>query len=103
MKPPTPLYYKIAEDLREGIIRGDWKHEQNLPTEKELIKMFNVSRLTVREAIKSLVAQGFVEKKQGLGMFIAKSKADHIVGLFFLHYHLLVRNVFLFILEVGTI
>ena len=44
------------------------------------MEVFKVSRLTVREAINRLVAQGMVEKKQGKGTFVSKSTTDHLVG-----------------------
>lgn len=76
----TPLYFKIEMDLRKKIMDGDYSPGHLLPSERELVKTYKVSRLTVREAINRLVAQGMVKKKQGKGTFVSKPSMDHMVG-----------------------
>ncbi len=76
----TPLYFQIEMDLRKRIVDGGFKPGHLLPSERELIKSYNVSRLTVREAINRLVSQGLVVKKQGKGTFVAEQRADYMVG-----------------------
>jgi len=53
---------------------------QLLPSERDLMQIYNVSRLTVREAINRLVAQGMVKKKQGKGTFVNEPTTEHMVG-----------------------
>ncbi len=48
-----------------------------LPTESELCEEFNASRFTVREALRRLVAQGMVQRRQGAGSIVV---ADHAAG-----------------------
>ncbi len=76
----TPLYFQIEMDLRKKIVDGGFKPGHLLPSERELVQSYNVSRLTVREAINRLVSQGLVVKKQGRGTFVAEQSADHMVG-----------------------
>ena len=76
----TPLYFQIEMDLRKEIVDGGFKPGHLLPSERELVRSYNVSRLTVREAINRLVGQGLVVKKQGKGTFVAEQSADHMVG-----------------------
>ncbi len=76
----TPLYFKIEMDLRKKIMDRDYSPGQLLPSERELVETYKVSRLTVREAINRLVAQGMVKKEQGKGTFVSKSTTDHMVG-----------------------
>lgn len=76
----TPLYFQIEMDLRKKIVDGGFKPGHLLPSERELVRSYNVSRLTVREAINRLVGQGLVVKKQGKGTFVAEQSADHMVG-----------------------
>ncbi|SHN87621.1 GntR family transcriptional regulator [Desulfitobacterium chlororespirans] len=66
---PLPLHAQITNILRKRIF------EENLtgkiPSERELMDYFSVSRSTVREAIEALVRDGILEKKHGKGTFVA--------------------------------
>ena len=66
---PLPLHAQITNILRKRVF------EENLtgkiPSERELMDYFSVSRSTVREAIESLVRDGILEKKHGKGTFVA--------------------------------
>ena len=75
-----PLYFKIEMDLRKKIMARKYVPGQLLPSERDLMQVYNVSRLTVREAINRLVAQGMVKKKQGKGTFVSEPTTDHMVG-----------------------
>lgn len=79
----TPLYYQIEMDLRKKIVAGGYKPGHLLPSERDLMNTYKVSRLTVREAINRLAIQGLVVKKQGKGTFVPEfspEHADHMVG-----------------------
>jgi DNA-binding FadR family transcriptional regulator len=56
---------QIAEQLRSAIISGRFKSGERLPTEDELATRYDVSRATVREALKRLAAQNLVRSKRG--------------------------------------
>ncbi len=75
-----PLYFKIEMDLRKKIMAKEYVPGQLLPSERDLMQIYNVSRLTVREAINRLVAQGMVKKKQGKGTFVNEPTTEHMVG-----------------------
>ena len=45
-------------------------------TEQNLGEVYQVSRITVRKAIEYLVDEGYVMKRQGIGTFVAKKKAE---------------------------
>jgi GntR family transcriptional regulator len=69
---PIPLYFQLKEALLAhiaGLREGD-----PLPTEVEMCEHFDVSRPTVRQAIKELVAEGHVERQKGRGSFVSKPK-----------------------------
>ena len=76
----APLYFQVEMDLRTKIIDGGFVPGHQLPSERELVQSYKVSRLTIREAINRLAAQGLVIKKQGKGIFVAEKSADHMVG-----------------------
>ncbi|WP_246327045.1 GntR family transcriptional regulator [Burkholderia guangdongensis] len=56
--------------LRERIISGEYPAGSLIPKEEDLCTMFSVSRITVRRALADLEAQGFVQRRQGLGTFV---------------------------------
>lgn len=79
----TPLYYQIEMDVRKKIVAGGYKPGHLLPSERNLMDTYKVSRLTVRKAINRLAIQGLVVKKQGKGTFVQEfnpEHADHMVG-----------------------
>jgi DNA-binding FadR family transcriptional regulator len=59
------LSKQIAENLREAIINGTLKVDEQLPTEHELAARFKVSRPTIREAFKRLAAQNLIRSRRG--------------------------------------
>jgi GntR family transcriptional regulator, transcriptional repressor for pyruvate dehydrogenase complex len=78
----TPRSELVREQLEGAIARGDFKPGDALPSERELVEAFGVSRVSVREAIRSLEAVGLVEVYQGRGCFVAKGPGDGYVGPF---------------------
>ncbi len=61
----------IMNRILDGILTGEYKAGDKLPTEAQLTEMFGVSKNTLREAIKILVAYGVVEIRRPEGTFIA--------------------------------
>jgi DNA-binding FadR family transcriptional regulator len=59
------LAKQIAESLREQILSGKIKVAERLPTEEELARNFNVSRPTIREALKRLAAENLIHSRRG--------------------------------------
>lgn len=68
----TDLSAQIAKDIRDSIISGQLIVDERLPSESELAEQFNVSRPTVREALKRLAAQSLIRTQRGAfgGAFI---------------------------------
>ncbi len=71
---------QIAEKIRGSIIDGRLKADDRLPTEEELAKQFDVSRPTVREALKRLAAQNLIRSRRGPtgGTFINRPSHEEI-------------------------
>ncbi|HEX4520606.1 MAG TPA: FadR/GntR family transcriptional regulator [Gaiellaceae bacterium] len=61
---------QVREQIQEAITRGDFQPGERLPSERELVETFGVSRVSVREAIRSLEALGVVSVQQGRGAFV---------------------------------
>ncbi len=65
----VPLYHQVASMIKEQILSGQIKPGDKLPSESEMISHYKIGRLTVRDALKQLVNEGFLEKEQGKGTF----------------------------------
>jgi GntR family transcriptional regulator len=73
---PIPLYYQIQRNLLEQIESGTLSPGAEIPTEKELMERYGVSRATVRRALDDLVRQGYITRQQGRGSFVAIKVED---------------------------
>ncbi len=73
---PTTLYEQVVEQIRSMIAEGVYRKGDMLPSEKELIAMTGVSRITVREALKTLAEVGMIETKKGKGSFVLVDACD---------------------------
>ena len=69
-----PAYIRIHDKIKEDVDDGAWKIGQRLPSERDLCETFDVSRMTVRQAITLLVDEGILERKPGSGTFVASSR-----------------------------
>lgn len=81
---PARLYEQVVEQIEQQILRGNLRHGDRLPTERELAEQFHVSRTVVREAVKALREKGLVQGYQGRGTFVTNSTARavrHSLGL----------------------
>lgn len=65
-----PVTKQVMDSIKESIIEGKYPIGSKLPTEVKLCEMLNVSRSTVREAMRSLQAEGYVELVAGKGAFV---------------------------------
>ncbi|MFI6289612.1 GntR family transcriptional regulator [Streptomyces sp. NPDC051018] len=77
----TTLASQLAQVLRTRIREGRWADSQRLPTEAQLCAEFKVSRVTVRQAIRTLASQGLVTSQHGVGTFILSTDAMVHTGL----------------------
>ncbi len=77
---PIPLYYQLKILLLEYIQSGEWEPGYIIPTEQELMSRYSVSRTTVREAVTTLVQEGYLTKKQGKGTFVREHQMKERLG-----------------------
>jgi GntR family transcriptional regulator, transcriptional repressor for pyruvate dehydrogenase complex len=73
------LYQEIVEQIRELMTGGELKPGDKLLSERDLAERLQVSRPSVREAIRSLELMGFVEIRRGGGTFVRDANADDII------------------------
>lgn len=69
-----PIYIQIQNDIKQKIEEGYWQVGTAIPAERQLAEMFNVSRMTVRQAIQGLVDDGVLQRRVGAGTFISERK-----------------------------
>ena len=61
---------KISKILQMDILNGKYPPGSRLPSERNLVDLFSVSRITVREAIEKLIQLGIVEKRPNSGTYV---------------------------------
>src|SRR5512140_2706952 len=67
---PVPLYHQLYRILLERIETGEWKPGDLIPSEKELGEQFKLSRITIRQTLQHLAADGYLSRQQGRGTFV---------------------------------
>ena len=72
----VPLYLQICEALKSGMADGTHPPGSRLPSETALAARFHVTRMTVRQALAKLHAEGLVFTRRGIGTFTAQRKFE---------------------------
>lgn len=62
----------VRNELRRAIVSGEFPFGVKLPNEDQLAERFGVSRVTVREAVRGLIEDGYVVRRQGSGTFVTR-------------------------------
>jgi GntR family transcriptional regulator len=83
------LYKEVKNRLMRGLVAGEWKPGQPIPSEWRLAERYDVSVGTVRRAIDELVAEKIVQRRQGSGTFVAAHTEDRQLYYFF---HIVGKN-----------
>ena len=71
-----PLYYQIQRALMEKIHSGELSEGDLLASEEELARLYQVSRMTARQALHGLKARGYALSQKGRGTFVTKPKLE---------------------------
>jgi len=67
---PLPLYRQVESDLRSRIGSGEFRPGQRLPSESRLADLYEASKITLRQALANLAAEGLVAREPGRGTFV---------------------------------
>lgn len=78
-----PLFEQLKQEIRENIQTGLYKPDQPIPAERRLMEIYEVSRMTVRQAIGDLVNEGILYRRHGSGTYVSKHVVDRPVTKFF--------------------
>lgn len=73
---PDPLYNQLKDWLVHEITAGNFLPNQRLLSERELAVRFNVSRMTVRQALLNLAREGVVYTRTGKGTYVSEPKIN---------------------------
>ncbi len=76
--PDTPLWSQVLEDLRERIGQGEFL--DRFPTDRELVDTYEVSRHTIREAVRRLQMEGVVDRHRGRGSTVVQAPFEQPLG-----------------------
>ena len=71
----TPRYLQLAGELREEVLSGEFANGKPFPTETTLCTRYDVSRFTVREALRRLEVEGLIERRRGSGTTVQPAAA----------------------------
>ena len=63
----NPLYEQVFNRIKDSVRSGEYKKGDLIPSEKELMELMGVSRVTVRQALKMLSDSGIIETRKGKG------------------------------------
>ncbi|MCM3737483.1 GntR family transcriptional regulator [Bacillus cytotoxicus] len=74
----APLYIQVKLDIKNKIEEGKWGIGEKIPTEGELCSFYDVSRVTIRQAIDELVNDGYLEKKRPKGTYVLDYLANSV-------------------------
>lgn len=77
----VPKYHQLFELIRQKIEEGEWQPYQSIPSERDLVDLYNVSRVTVRQALENLALQGYVFREHGKGTFVSPPKLQQNIQL----------------------
>ncbi|WP_175638261.1 GntR family transcriptional regulator [Metabacillus schmidteae] len=73
---PLPLYYQLEEQIKKSIETENLQPGDALPSERELSESYQISRMTVRQAITNLVNKGYLFREKGKGTFVSNQKFE---------------------------
>ena len=82
----APLYYQIYDYYKNEIIKEKLAEGDSLPPERELTTIFNVSRSTIRQALKKLEEDNFIYRLPGNGSFVSHKTLKQELSSFYSFY-----------------
>jgi GntR family transcriptional regulator len=80
-RDPVPLWAQVLQDLRRRLEAGEFA--DGFPTDNQLMAQYDVSRHTVREAVRRLHEAGVVERTRGRGTVVAAASIEQPVGVLY--------------------
>ncbi len=79
MKSSPPIYQQIATTLKQQIETGNYREHDAISSETELARLYDVSRMTARQAINELVYEGSLYRVKGKGTYVSPKKYEKAI------------------------
>lgn len=76
----TPIFAQLAEQLGSDILSGAYPEGTQVPSINELAVFYRINPATANRAVAGLVAQGVLEKRRGIGMFVTAGARERIAA-----------------------
>lgn len=80
---PLPVYFQIALDIRRRLAAGEWTTGQRIAPELALAQEYDVSRVTIRQALAELVKDDLLERQRGSGTYVRQRQRPLVYDLNF--------------------
>ncbi|KRM89989.1 GntR family transcriptional regulator [Liquorilactobacillus cacaonum DSM 21116] len=74
-----PIYLQVASQIEEAIFTKNYSEKEQIPSTTEISRDFHINPATVLKGINLLVTSGLIEKKRGIGMFVAQGAYEKVV------------------------
>lgn len=77
-----PVYIQIHNDMKQKIENEEWLVGTKIPSERKLAEHYDVSRMTLRQAVQALIDEGLLRREIGSGTFVTSKKVqEHMSGI----------------------
>lgn len=74
-------YLEIYRDIKDRIVQGEFKANEQLPFEKDLCIAYDVSKMTIKRSLDLLVDEGLIIKRRGSGTFVKDLSNNEILRM----------------------
>ena len=71
MNQSVPIYRQLMDNIKQKIVNGELKVGDRLPSERDMAEKYGINRMTVRNAIKKMEAEGTLISKRGSGTYVS--------------------------------
>ena len=77
---PKGIYLQIADQIRERILRGEWKTGERIPSIRELAVELGVNPNTVTKSYQKLLERELISNQRGRGYFVSENAAERALS-----------------------
>lgn len=73
---PIPIYHQLEEYIKQLIENGKLKPDEAIPSEREYSEQYQISRMTVRQALNNLVNDGYLYRQKGAELLSTSRRSN---------------------------